>query len=237
MDIFEWAKKNIAVLLTGLVGLIAGAMFFGADNAGIEQLEKKLGGKLQTIESKIQSLSTDTAKFGDLEEKITELDKASEPLPKTVDTLATEMQKLEKGVAAIQAATIEQQTNADKRFKKLEAKLAQLVEKHEKMAMPNAVMHSKTPQPKTSSTAAPAAKIDGIRLSIGQSAWLIKNKLNATLAYVYPDQKHARVGVNGTLYELSKGTVENFEFEGKRCGLTLNDIQGRQAIIKHKCQS
>jgi|GEM_PF-6208663 len=239
MDIMEWIKKNAALLLTGAVGLLAGAMLFGHGDEGLSKLEQKLAARMQNIDSKLETLGKASGKLGELEQKLTALDKASAPLSGKVGALSAQMKKLGAGIAAMKSASIEQMASTDKRMSALQAKLAEFAEFHEKMKsrMARMAMSAAEPAAGAKAVAAAPANRDGVRLTIGQSAWLVDNKLNVTLAYIYPGNKSARVGMNGHLYELRKAVPEDFEFDGKRCALEFVGVEDGKAIIKQNCGS
>ena len=46
-----------------------------------------------------------------------------------------------------------------------------------------------------------------------------------------------RVGMDGRLYELTKGAAEDFNFEGKRCRLEFTGLEGDKAMVRHECAS
>jgi len=73
MNIVDWIKNNIGLLIAGFIGLIAGAMFFGQGDSGFSELKNNFSSRIQTVDDKLKALSGANNKIGDIEKKLSSL--------------------------------------------------------------------------------------------------------------------------------------------------------------------
>ncbi|MGI9409841.1 MAG: hypothetical protein ACR2OV_07195, partial [Hyphomicrobiaceae bacterium] len=236
MDLGEWIKTNATLLIVGIAVLLGGWYLGSQGISGIDELEKKTSARLQSIDTKLKSFDATGNEVTSVAAKLAALEKTSAPMSEKIGALSSELQTVTKSVGtvtesigtvsenvgAVKSTTGEQIAAANKRIAALEAKLAEIVAQQIKLA-------KATEKPVETAPAAKAKAQDGVSLGIAESGWLIDDKLYVTLSYVYPGGERVRVGMDGRLYELTKGAAEDFNFEGKRCRLEFTGLEGDKA--------
>ena len=254
MDFGEWIKSNGMLLIVGIAVLLGGWYLGGQSSSGIEELEKKTSERLASIDTKLKSFDATGNEFSSVAEKLSTLEKTSAPMSEKIGALSSELKTVTKSIGTVtesigtvtksidtvsesigtvKTTTGEQIAAANKRIAALEAKLAELIAKQANLATAGKTTEK---QPAKAAAAAPKARPqDGVSLGIAESGWLIDDKLYVTLAYVYPGGERVRVGMDGRLYELTKGSSENFNFEGKRCRLEFLGVDDGKALVRHAC--
>lgn len=149
--------------------------------------------------------------------------------------MMSEVKSVTGNVGEVESAAESARNVIVDRVAEIEAKLKMLVAK---LAMATKATESASKSTEaTSAAAATEPELDGVKLSVAQSAWLVDKKLNVVLAFVYPEGDKVRVGLGGKLYELAKGAPKRFRFDGKRCQISFVGMSGGKAVISHACGS
>ncbi|MGI9357412.1 MAG: hypothetical protein ACR2PF_19925 [Rhizobiaceae bacterium] len=221
---------------TGTVDVVAGKL---------TQLEKTLSSKVSEFKTASSGqISGVESQIKDVETKIARLTASQRGAGAKLE------KSLSSRIDQLKIASSSQVSGVASRIKNLEGKIADLKSSQQALEKNIAVMKASVEKAQAKAQVAKNASssstisatnaggdVDGVRLAIAQSSWLVRNKLNVALSYIYPGEDKVRIGLGDKMIDLTKGAPEEFIFEGARCNVLFGGITGDKAKISHTCPS